>query len=109
VAEDAAPAADTAPQAEPQETVVTAEHTAAAQDREPDVQETASAAPVQEPSRPISLASLDETLQAAGMQMVETRSTAPYVPPAPPKPLGRARKPVARTQDEPLQQVETTH
>jgi hypothetical protein len=40
--------------------------------------------------------------------MIETRSSAPYVPPVPPKPLGRARKPVAVAQDEPLQQVETS-
>ncbi|WP_170288547.1 hypothetical protein, partial [Castellaniella defragrans] len=69
----------------------------------------ASVAAAPDASHPIALPSLDESLQAAGMQMVETRSTAPYVPPAPPKPLGRARKPAARTQDEPLQQVETSH
>ncbi|MGB5806432.1 hypothetical protein, partial [Castellaniella sp.] len=65
----------------------------------------ASAAPVA--SRPITLPS-DESLQAVGMQMIETRSSTPYVPPAPRKPLGRARKPVAAVQDEPLQQVETS-
>ncbi|MGB7482285.1 MAG: hypothetical protein WA909_01315, partial [Castellaniella sp.] len=73
----------------------------------------ATAAPVaapaaQEASRPITLPSLDASLQAAGMQMVETRSSTPYAPPAPPKPLGRARKPVAPVQSEPLQQVETS-
>ncbi len=57
---------------------------------------------------PIALPS-DETLQTAGMQMIETRASAPYTPPAPPKPLGRARKPVAESQSEPLQQVETSH
>ncbi|MGE4450227.1 Rne/Rng family ribonuclease [Castellaniella sp.] len=65
------------------------------------------AAPSAPASRPIAPLS-DETLQTAGMQMIETRSSAPYTPPAPPKPLGRARKPVAVTQDEPLQQVETS-
>jgi hypothetical protein len=65
------------------------------------------AAPSAPASRPIALPS-DESLQAAGMQMIETRSSAPYAPPAPPKPLGRARKPVAVAQDEPLQQVETS-
>lgn len=60
-------------------------------------------------SRPIALPSLDDSLQAAGMQMIETRSSTPYVPPEPPKPLGRARKPVAQTQSEPLQQVETSN
>ncbi len=65
------------------------------------------AAPSVPASRPIALPS-DESLQAAGMQMIETRSSAPYAPPAPPKPLGRARKPVVVVQDEPLQQVETS-
>ncbi|MHA3903389.1 Rne/Rng family ribonuclease [Castellaniella sp. WN] len=65
------------------------------------------AAPSAPASRPIALPS-DASLQAAGMQMIETRSSAPYAPPAPPKPLGRARKPVAVVQDEPLQQVETS-
>ena len=59
--------------------------------------------------RPIALPPLDESLQAAGMQMIETRaSTAEYAPP-PPKPLGRARKPVAQAASEPLQQVETSN
>ena len=58
--------------------------------------------------QPIALPS-DESLQAAGMQMIETRASAPYAPPAPPKPLGRVRKPVAQSQSEPLQQVETSH
>ncbi|WP_345795779.1 Rne/Rng family ribonuclease [Castellaniella sp. MT123] len=62
-------------------------------------------------THPIVLPPIDESLQAAGMQMVETRasSASSYTPPATPKPLGRARKTVTKEQDEPLQQVETTH
>ena len=56
---------------------------------------------------PIAMAPIDESLQAAGMQLIETRAAATsYVPPAPVR-LGRARKPVATHQDEPLEQVET--
>ncbi|MGX5658338.1 Rne/Rng family ribonuclease [Castellaniella ginsengisoli] len=74
----------------------------------PAIEAPAAASPAPVMPRPIALPS-EESLQAAGMQMIETRSSAPYVPPAPPKPLGRARKPVAQSQSEPLQQVETSH
>ncbi|WP_368640330.1 Rne/Rng family ribonuclease [Castellaniella ginsengisoli] len=99
---------------QPQEAPAAAAPEAATQaepESEPVAQATAApvAAPAaQEASRPITLPSLDASLQAAGMQMVETRSSTPYAPPAPPKPLGRARKPVAPVQSEPLQQVETS-
>ncbi len=123
-----APAVEPAPAAEPAEdeaearadAPVAAQEAPAAVQAAPAKEETAPVAaaptPVAVPAapdtsshRPIALPSLDDTLQAAGMQMVETRSSAPYVPPAPPKPLGRARKPVAVAQDEPLQQVETSN
>ena len=72
------------------------------------------AAPVPESAddsdHPIVLPSIDESLRSAGMQLIETRAgTAPAEPVAAPKPLGRARKTVAKTQEEPLQQVETSH
>ncbi|NYT38310.1 Rne/Rng family ribonuclease [Allopusillimonas soli] len=54
-----------------------------------------------------SASTLDNILANAGMQLIETRAAA--APPAPEQPqrLGRARKPVAKVADEPLQQVET--
>ncbi|WP_323016763.1 Rne/Rng family ribonuclease [Castellaniella sp.] len=61
-------------------------------------------------SHPIVLPSIDDSLRAAGMQLIETQAaTASAAPLAPPKPLGRARKSAAKLQDEPLQQVETSH
>ncbi|CAM5202653.1 Ribonuclease E [Castellaniella defragrans] len=69
------------------------------------------AAPVDDRSaHPIVLPSTEQALEAAHMQMIETRpGIAPAEPAAPAKPLGRARKPKATVQEEPMQQVETTH
>ncbi len=97
-AEAPPPAEEKAPAAAPR-----AEIASVAAAAVPDVEAT----PV-EASRPITLPSLDDSLQAAGMQMVETRASAPDAPTPPPKPLGRARKPVAQVRSEPLQQVETS-
>ncbi|MGB6007530.1 Rne/Rng family ribonuclease [Castellaniella sp.] len=67
-------------------------------------------APAEDSHHPIVLPTIDESLQSAGMQLIETRAGAtPATPESAPKPLGRARKTVAKAQEEPLQQVETTH
>ncbi|MER1966179.1 Rne/Rng family ribonuclease [Castellaniella sp. GW247-6E4] len=56
---------------------------------------------------PIAMPPISESLQAAGMQLIETRTTGTSYTPAAPVRLGRARKPAALRQDEPLEQVET--
>jgi ribonuclease E len=61
-------------------------------------------------AHPIVLPAAEDALQGTDMQMVETRpGITPAEPEAPAKPLGRARKPRATTQEEPMQQVETSH
>ncbi|HWL27430.1 MAG TPA: Rne/Rng family ribonuclease [Burkholderiaceae bacterium] len=50
---------------------------------------------------------LQDVLAAAGMELIETKSAAAPVVEVEPVRLGRARKPVARVAQEPLQQVET--
>jgi ribonuclease E len=51
--------------------------------------------------------SLQEVLTAAGMELIETKSAPAPVADIEPVRLGRARKPVSRVAEEPLQQVET--
>ncbi|MFC4298250.1 Rne/Rng family ribonuclease [Castellaniella hirudinis] len=108
VAEEAPVAVETAPVAPVQAEPAPVQAEPAPVQAEPaPAQAEPAPAPVPDASSPIALPS-DESLQAVGMQMIETRSSTPYVPPAPPKPLGRARKPAAVVQSEPLQQVETS-
>ncbi|MER1940250.1 Rne/Rng family ribonuclease [Castellaniella sp. FW104-16D08] len=53
---------------------------------------------------------ISASLEAAGMQLIETRAEAvSSAPAAASKPVGRPRKSVHKVQDEPLQQVETSH
>jgi ribonuclease E len=65
--------------------------------------------PAEAPSRLNGAArsSLQEVLTAAGMELIETKSAPAPVVDIEPVRLGRARKPVSRVAEEPLQQVET--
>lgn len=61
-------------------------------------------------SQAIVLPTISASLEAAGMQLIETRAEAvSSAPAAASKPVGRPRKSVHKVQDEPLQQVETSH
>jgi ribonuclease E len=61
-------------------------------------------------SQAIVLPTIGASLEAAGMQLIETRAEAvSSAPVAAPKPVGRPRKSARKVQDEPLQQVETSH
>lgn len=73
---------------------------------------TAPAAPAPQPT-PLAAAPAETFIPAkeivlpAGMELIETKSAPADVAPAAPVRLGRARKPVAKITDEPLEKVET--
>ncbi|MFC3339695.1 Rne/Rng family ribonuclease [Paracandidimonas soli] len=94
---------------------VTESAVAAENATEADVQTPEQPAPAAAPA-PVSTAPLADNaplaamLASAGIELVETRAGAAVSTPAAPTPkLGRARKPVASTADQPMQQVETTN